>query len=248
MPRVVYSIESHEQALGIWRKNQVRNARLLHVDFHCDQRGLLINRKTQRAFGIWTRYPNIDEGNFLKHAVLEGVIGGIRWVHDEPGGRKDDTKSVKYESDISALIHRAAAAVRGDNGVAYQFEVMPTADWDGIEPGEILDIDWDYFAANEYAVESIQGRIDAFLAKDFVIIPDQTVVCYSPEYCHPTRAQFENFVDELANRFEAEVVKIPKSATKKSPSRIKSVLKPALQPARQLYHFASLALHRRGIF
>ena len=41
----LYVIDSHEQALDIWRKQQLTNAKLLHIDFHCDQRGLLVNRK-----------------------------------------------------------------------------------------------------------------------------------------------------------------------------------------------------------
>jgi hypothetical protein len=248
MPKNIYVIESHEQALKIWRDQHVRNARLLHIDFHCDLRGLLVNRKTQRAFKIWTRFPQLDEGNFLKHAVLEGIITSIRWVHDEPGGRQDDIKSVKYETDLSAQIHRVAVAVRRDKGIPLQYQVMKTEDWNDIGPGEILDIDWDYFAALEYQAESIAGRVDSFLARDFGVIPEQTIVCYSPEYSHPTRAQFQSFVNELAARFDAEVCEIPRPAIEKSTSLLKSTLKPIHQPARQLYHIANLALRRRGIF
>jgi hypothetical protein len=248
MSRLIYAIESHEQALEIWRKNQVRDARLLHIDFHCDQRGLLVNRKNNRAYKIWTRFPQVDEGNFLKHAVLEGIINSTRWVHDEPGGRKDDIKSVKYESDLSALSHRAALALKGDNGVPYRLQVLRTKDWVDVEPGEILDIDWDYFAALEYHPESIQKRIDTFLNRRFANIPAQTIVCYSPEYSHPTRNQFKEFIQELANRFSAEVVELPKPARRRSQSGFKSILKPIYQPARQLYHFTSRALRHRGIF
>ena len=163
MSRIIYSIDSHEQALEIWRNNGTRDAKLLHVDFHCDQRGLLVNRKTQCAFKIWTRFPEVDEGNYLKHAVLEGIISGIRWVHDNPGGRKDDIKSVKYESDPSAFIHRVALAWRGEKGMPIEWEVLPAAQWQGIKLGEILDLDWDYFAAKEYRADSIQGRIRCVL-------------------------------------------------------------------------------------
>ena len=248
MSRIIYSIESHEQALGIWRKAGLRDAKLLHIDFHCDQRGLLVNRKKERAYGIWTRFPQIDEGNFLKHAVLEGVIGQIRWVHDEPGGRRDDIKSVKYESDLTSLFHRAALTLRGEEGVPLKYEVMRTADWRGIEPGEILDIDWDYFAALEYPADSVQNRVDSFLDRDFGHVPEQTIVCYSPEYSHPTRRQFNEFISELASRFDAEVVVIPRPASRKAPSSLRPILKSAYRPARQFYHSACLALRRRGIF
>ena len=248
LTRKVYAIESHEQALYIWRDSKVRNAKLLHVDFHCDQRGLLVNRKKQRAYKIWTRYQAVDEGNFLKQAVIEGIISGIRWVHDEPGGRKDDIKSVKYENDPSAMVHRVALALRQDPGIPIQYEVIPTADWSGIKPDEILDIDWDYFAAVEYPVESVQGRIDSFLSRKFETIPEQTIVCYSPEYSHPTSKQFESFVNELAIRFDAEVVTLPRPARNPNRSRLKSKLKRLYQPARKFYHSANLALRKRGIF
>ncbi len=246
--RTIYAIESHEQALGIWRSNNTRNANILHVDFHCDQRGLLINRKSQRAFKIWTRFPEVDEGNFLKHAVLEGIISGIRWVHDEPGGRKDDIKSVKYESDVSAFIHRAVLALRRDQGIPIQYDVMKTADWSCINPGEILDIDWDFFAANEYPIDSIQARTDAFLSRDLGHIPEQTIVCYSPEYSHPSRSQFKEFVNVLATRFGAKVVEIPRPAKVKPKSYVKTMLKPIYQPVRQLHYFVFRTLRERGIY
>lgn len=248
MSRTIYSIESHEQALNIWRDQGTRHAKLLHVDFHCDQRGLLVNRKTRRAFKIWTRFPQVDEGNFLTHAVLEGIISEVRWVHDEPGGRRDDIKSVKFESDLSALIHRGALALRGDKGIPFPYEVLKTADWTDNEPGEILDIDWDYFAANEYSADSIQPRIDAFLSRDFGHTPEQTIVCYSPEYSHPTRAQFKDFVQELATRFGADVVEIARPATVKKIPFENSLLQPIVRTARQLYHYSFHTLRKCGIY
>ncbi len=249
MPRTIYCIESHEQALGIWRQNGTRNAKLLHIDFHCDQRGLLINRKRQRAYKIWTRFPQTDEGNFLKHAVLEGIIRQMRWVHDDPGGRKDDVKSVKYETDISALIHRVGLMLTRRAGVPFQYEVMKTQDWLDIEPGEILDIDWDYFAAVEYPRESVQPRINDFLSRQFSHIPDETIVCYSPEYSHPTRQEFHEFIAELASRFNATVVEVSRFRKQvSSRSSTRKLLNPVVQPLRQLYHFMSLALRRRGIY
>ncbi len=246
--RTIYSIESHEQALNIWRQNGTRNARILHIDFHCDQRGLLINRKTQRAYSIWTRFPQLDEGNFLKYAIMEGIVSGIRWVHDEPGGRQDDIKSVKYESDVSALAHRMLLACRGDQGIPIQYEVMTVSQWDRIQPGEILDIDWDFFAAREYASDSIQSRIDAFLARDFDPVPEQTIVCYSPEYSHATKTEFRSFVKTLSDRFGADVIDVPRPPRIKPTSVLRSLPKPIYQPARQFYRLACLALRKRGIY
>ena len=248
MTRKVYSIESHEQALEIWRREQTRDARVLHVDFHCDCRGLLVNRKKQLAYRIWDRYSRLNEGNFLTHAILEGVVSEIRWVHDEPGGRKDDLKIVKYESDISAQANRLILALRREQGISIRFEVMTSAQWDGILPGEVLDIDWDYFACLDYAVDSIPKRVDAFLSRDFENVPDQTFVCHSPEYCHPTKQQFESFVKELAQRFGADIIQVPRPKKMESPSALKTMLGPIYYPVRNYYRTACLALHRRGIY
>ncbi len=246
--RTVYAIESHEQDLHIWRREQTRNVKVVHVDFHCDMRGMLVDCSQQRVYRIWDRYSRLNEGNFLTHAILEGVVSGVRWVHDEPGGRKDDLKIVKYKSDLSAQPHRIMLALRRDPGIPIRFEVMNSEQWDGVHPGEVLDIDWDYFACLDYDVDSIQPRVDAFLSRDFVNVPDQTFVCHSPEYCHPTDQQFNRFVEELAKKFAADIVRVPRPHKIESPSALKRMLGPIYTPVRNTYRTACLALHRRGIY
>lgn len=248
MSKKIYSVETHEQALGIWREQGVRGAKILHVDFHCDMRGLLIDRKKQLAHKIPERYSRLNEGNFLAHAILEGVVSELRWVHDEPGGRQDDLKIVKYQSDISAQAHRLLLALRRDEGIPIRYEVMTTAHWNDIEPGEILDIDWDYFACLDYAADSIPDRVDAFLSREFAHIPDQTVVCYSPEYCHSTEQEFNRFVSDLAEKFGAEVIEVPVKRRPEARSTIQALLGPVYQPVHDFYRAACLALHRRGIY
>ena len=151
----LYVIDSHEQALDIWRQQQLTNAKLLHVDFHCDQRGLLVNQKKNLAYPIWTRFPKVDEGNFLKHAIVDGIIASVRWVHDIPGGRQHDIKTLKYHTDFSAIIHRLIHLFKRTPQTSYRLETCLASQWIQIQPGEILDIDWDFFAAKEYAVDSI---------------------------------------------------------------------------------------------
>ena len=248
MPRKIYVIESHEQALDIWRGEQTRDAKIVHVDFHCDMRGLLIDRRKQLAFRIRDRYASLNEGNFLTHAILEGIVREIRWIHDDPGGRKDDLKIVKYHSDISAQAHRLIIGLQRVKGIPIQFEVMTSEKWDGIRPGEILDIDWDYLAGLDYTADSIPGRVDSFLSRDFGNFPDQSIVCQSPEYCHPTKQQFENFVEELAKKFDADIIQLPEPKRLESTSAIKTALGPVYQPVRNIYRSACLALHRRGIY
>jgi hypothetical protein len=246
--RKIYAVESHEQNLEIWRRARTRQAKVLHVDFHCDLRGMLIDRKNQRGYRIWDRYWRLNEGNFLTHAIVEGVVSEIRWVHDEPGGRIDDLKIVKYKTDLSAQVHRLMLALRRDPGIPIRFEVMTSEQWDGVHPGEILDIDWDYFACLDYDADSIPQRVDDFLTRDFANVPEQTFVCHSPEYCHPTRQEFESFVKTLAERFAAEIVWVPKPSKQTSPSSLKKVLGPIYQPLREFYRTTCLALHRHGIY
>ncbi len=248
--RKIFVVEYHDQVLELWRAEAISSKQVLHLDFHCDLRGLLINRRTQRAHRVWDRFPGVDEGNFLTHAILEGAISGVRWVHDEPGGRQYDLKTVKYESDLTAFFYRYLIAKRKEQGVPIHYEVIPNSEWTGLNPGELLDIDWDFFASKEYAVESIGQRVEAFFSREFPHVPEQTYVCYSPDYSHPTREVFRRFVTDLAALFQADVVNVP--ASPRVPERKtlhkSSVLLPLLRVARQVYHRGGLALRKRGIY
>jgi hypothetical protein len=248
--REIYVVESHEQVLELWRDQSACSQQILHLDFHCDLRGTLINRATKRAHRIWDRFPKLDEGNFLTHAIFGGVVNGIRWVHDNPGGRNYDLWSVKYESDLSSLPQRCLIALRRDQGKPINYQVIHCHDWAGTGPDEVLDIDWDFFASVEYPLPSIPRRVAAFFSRDFAHIPRQTYVCYSPGYCHSTRALFRDFIAELATRFDARVVNVPQRSTVRSCQGYKGNLAslPAYQWARDTYHRAGLALRRRGIY
>jgi hypothetical protein len=248
--RTIFVVEQHHQVLQLWRDQALSSQQVLHLDFHCDLRGLLIDRSAQRAYRIWDRFPDVDEGNFLTHAVLERAVTSIRWVHDEPGGRQHDLQTVKYESDLTSLFHRCALWLRRDRGVPIAYEAIPHAKWAGLRPGEILDIDWDFFASKEYPRETIPQRVDAFLSRDFACRPEHVYVCYSPAYSHPTRGLFQGFVRNLASRFQAEIVSLPappKVLRKRSLCR-RLLPVQVFQSARQIYRFAGLALRKRGIY
>ena len=246
----VFVVEYHDQVFKLWQEQRLTSRKVLHLDFHCDLRGLLIDREAQHAFRIWDRFPNLDEGNFLTHAVLSGIITGVRWVHDQPGGREYDLKTVKYRTDLTALGHRLMLFVRKDQGVPLQYEVLPQSRWTGLQPGELLDIDWDFFASQEYPVDSIQQRLDEFFGKDFSHRPEHVYVCYSPGYSHPTRDLFRSFVGQLAELFEAEVVDVPGSQPTPSyrPDGLAKVPRALVSTARTLYHRLGLALRKRGIY
>jgi len=247
---VIYVVEEHDQVLSLWRAQHASYLRVLHLDFHCDMRGLLIDRQAQRAYRIWDVNPAVGQGNFLTHAILEGRVGSVRWVHGEPGGRQYDVGTVKYESDLTAMPHRWLLALRGERGVPIHYEVMSCADWTGLVEGEQLDIDWDFFACTEYPADTIQGRVEAFLRREFHTIPDQAYVCYSPDFSHPSRAQFQRFVGDLAQIFDAEVVELqPSPHTSATWPYYKKYLPPAVfRLARCVYYNASLELRRRGIY
>jgi len=246
----LFVVEYHDQVLELWREQKFQSKQVLHIDFHCDLRGLLIDRRRQQAYRIWDRFSDVDEGNYLTHAVLEGIIDRIRWVHDEPGGRRDDIKSVKYESDATAIWHRCLLGLTRSKGVPIQYAAMLYDHWNRVEVAELLDIDWDFFASKEYPFNSIEQRVERFLSRDFANKPEQIYVCYSPGYSHSTRELFQEFVGKLAARFDAEVVNVANDAAH-SPTKTvpgKPNLDRLIQPARHLYHQVGLALRRRGIY
>ena len=212
---VIRTMERHHEALLLWRRQDARNLRVVHLDFHCDMRGMLVNRAEGRAHRIRDRYPELDQGNFLAHAVEEGRVDAIRWVHDVPGGRADDIGTVRFESDLSAIPHRIALALRDDPGHPLDYEVVTSAEWTGLRDGELLDIDWDYFASLEYDPDTIPGRIERFWESVGGQTPREITICYSPEYSHDTRAGFAAFVEQLADRYDAEVDDLPKPTSDK---------------------------------
>ena len=252
--RKIYIAETHDQVYYLWRAQAASGRHILHVDFHCDLCGLLIDRPAQRAYPLPEgRRTGVDEGNFLKHAVLEGQVQSIRWVHDVPGGRADDETTVKYESDQTAQPHRWLLKRRGETGLPLRYEELVYADWTGLQPGEDLDIDWDFFAAfqYDYSVPIIQEKVRAFFDRDFRAVPEQITVCYSPHHSHDSRDQFELFIEQLATRFTAETITLPRKESTPRPKtfyerRIRSSA--AFKTARSCYDGLKLRLRKHGIY
>ena len=99
---VLYVIEKHDQLLQLWRSQDAANIRIAHVDFHCDMRGLLIDRQTRRAYRIGSILRRVDVGNFLAHAVVEGrgeflanaEIAGKKEQEEQPDDLKDEGQQV----------------------------------------------------------------------------------------------------------------------------------------------------------
>jgi len=246
----IYVMEHHDQLLRLWQTQQASSLRILHLDFHCDMRGLLVDRPRQTAFSIFDINPAVGQGNFITHAILEGRVQQVRWVHDEPGGRQHDVGTVKYESDLTAQPYRWLLALKKQRGIPIQYQVIPYRQWTGLAEGEVFDIDWDFFAATEYPIDTVQRRVDSFLARNFNQSPRQIYLCYSPDYSHPTRTQFENFVDDLAKLFKAKVERLKTDSQQPAPKPIyKKVLPaPLMRLARTLYYNINLQFRKRGIY
>ena len=203
----IYVAEEHRQVLELWRKQGPNDIRLLHLDRHCDLRGLLIDRGSQTAYKI-TGSNSADNGNFLGHAFLEGMIRSIRWIHDKYGGRQNDIGTVKYKTDLSALPYRLMHFLKREPEIPICFDVIKYENWDNLTEGEHLDIDWDFFASNERLKGDIDKQSQEFLDRRFNYIPASTYICYSPQYSYPSRREFENFVTALAEKFKAKIIAI----------------------------------------
>ncbi len=248
--RTVYVGDEHDQVLALWRLQEASSLRVLHMDFHCDMRGLLIDRRAGRAYRILDVHPELDHGSFLSYAVAEGRVSGIRWIHDDPGGRRSDVGTVKYESDLTALPHRCLALLRRDRGVPIDYSVVPYREWGGLQDGELLDIDWDFFASAAYGRDTIRRRVDGFLDSDLGPVPEEAYVCYSAGFCHASRDLFEEFARALADRFAAGVAGLPPADWSPAAGRRGRALVPrvVLGLGRRGYRGASMGLRRLGIY
>jgi len=204
----LYVIETHDQLLQLWRSQNATSLSIAHLDFHCDMRGLLIDRQAQIAYPI-TDFKRVDEGNFLTHAIKEGRVKSIIWAHHTPGGRQYDVGTIKYATDLTSRPLLWLLKLKGQQGISIHYEVMGFNRWAGLTGNEFLDIDWDLFASKNYPPNTLDSRVETFLNMEFGCVPNHTSVCYSPRYSHPTRNQFEIFVQRLAEKFQATIVRLP---------------------------------------
>jgi len=247
---VLYVIEQHDQLLHLWQNQHLTDLNVVHLDFHCDMRGLLINRQTQQAYQISDGRQPVDEGNFLMHAIMEKRVHSVRWVHRIPGGRQFDVGTVKYETDLTGYLLHWLLVIRGQTGIPIQYDVMHFKDWRGLEQGDFLDIDWDFFACVDYPIETIEQQVETFFSVISGYAPKQVSVCYSPNYSHPSRAQFEAFVHRLARVFRSEIIRLPHPTRpqEEQSRRERFVPKSIYGFARNQYYRTNLWLRKQGIY
>ena len=233
--------EEHSQLYDLWIQRKERDISLCHVDFHCDMRGLLIDRRKGRARYVWQFDPYIkglDSGSFLTHAVMNGIVSRLHWIHDGFGGRQyDDLYCVKYETDFSSLPFLVASRKRW---VPLQFNELTFVDWEGPEEDQHLSIDWDGIAHIDYSEDRIHSLMTEFLKRDF--LAKNIFVCRSPDYSKPSKALFTEFITNLEKKFKTKAQYLP---FKKQPP-VKASL------PWKLYHSLEyrilMLMRKRGIF
>lgn len=200
--------QEHSQLYDFWINNNEKALSICHVDFHCDMRGLLINRKRGTARFVNRHIPYIhrrDPGSFLSHAVMEGIVTQLRWVHHEYGGRKYDLAVVKYESDLSAIPHLILPA----REVQIEFSEHTYKDWGGVKQDEHLDIDWDGIAFRHYDITLIQALASEILNRAYPQDMPRVYLVHSPGYCHPDPGLFYEFIGLLENKFNTKAHWLP---------------------------------------
>lgn len=241
MKRALYLVSDHRTALAIWRSLDLSGASVLHVDDHDDLRGLLIDVGNGRAAVTCSRLRRglVDGGNFLARAACEGRVRSIRWVIGRYGGRDRDAGTVRYLTDASALPVRLGLARPAWFDLDYA--AMREEAWDGrLEEGELLDLDWDFFAPRAAPRAAIAARARRFLALSFTTVPPVTTLAYSPLYSQASEALFEELAEAIARRFDAAIERVPDPAP------------PPRRGGPRALHRARFAaerwLHRRGVF
>jgi hypothetical protein len=229
----LYIAKEHHEFLPIWKAERKMGRSVLHLDFHDDLRGLLIDRKKGKAYrtGIFrTLQQPLDDGNFLAQAVISGAVQRIRWVRGSVGGRACDAGIVKYKEDIAALPHRLSHFLKRGKSFRLDFDEIIFKDWCHCDTGELLSMDWDFFASFNLNPEGIQKRFEQFLSRLRIHIPDEIYFCYSPRHVHPSSHAFMAAVESLSDTCRSaprwvngfSVSKIPAGMPERSASTYKN--------------------------
>jgi hypothetical protein len=204
----LFVADEHHRLHWHWAQTGERDLRLCHVDFHCDMRGLLIDRAGQRAtLDDPAERAKVDQGNFLMHAVLDGRVRGLRWLHDPFGGRRHDQGTVRYESDLRVRLRRRAERPP-EAWVPLHFREQPLLGWTGPDEGEHLDLDWDALASHHYSPALSDRLKRAVLDAPFRHRPEAVYFIYS--FCSSIRDDraFEDFLAALARKLDARVERL----------------------------------------
>lgn len=185
------------------RANRPTPSPLVHVDAHCDMRGMLVDTENGRA--SWPFGPaRFDEGSVLAEAVRRGLAREVAWIAGAEAGRREDLGTLLYPEDLARapLIWRRRRTC--PESVPLLFRIQPIGTWEGLLPGEALDIDWDFFAHPYRPAKAIQAAADDFAHRIGTEVPPWIFMCYSPSFAEPSWPLFERFVATLAGRYGCE--------------------------------------------
>lgn len=199
---VIYVADAHHRLYWHWEDTGARALRLAHVDFHCDMRGLLIDRREQRA-RVHDRQELswVDQGDDHAHAVSEGMAESIDWVHDPHGGRRYGLRTVRYASDLRSRLSR----IPSHGWSPLDCHELSLDRWRGPGPGEHLGLDWDALACRVYPQPHARALQEALLARDFPHRPEVIDFIYSYWSSHIDDAALEAFLEALRRRIDARV-------------------------------------------
>jgi len=205
--------EHHDQVYSVWEERGHKNLSVSHVDFHCDMRGILIDRVKQTA--IFTSHREttfVDRGNYLAHAIMNGIVSDLKWVHGPHAGRGYDVGPiVSYETDLRTPFYKLKHRLSGRNAVSVQYEELLLSSWQGMRENEQLDLDWDGLMSVEYDKTHREMLIQEFLSKNYDHTPQITFLVYSPGYSDADRSLYHDFAKELSMKFKADITQLPET-------------------------------------
>ncbi len=190
----VLFVDSHEEILPF-----VRGPDLLHLDFHCDQRGLLVDTTNNRVDALLASLSEEpDCGNWLLQSLhIRRAVKRFCWVYSHPmGGVKDD------EAGTTVLF-----VPQGRLPATYtqldSYSALPDCRWEEILAKEwnTVSLDWDFVAAAQFKRSVRKQR--ALLTKEILYRVKPSLILFSRSWewvalgCERELEEFSAFLVEM---------------------------------------------------
>lgn len=189
----VLFVDSHEEIVPF-----IKEPDLLHLDFHCDQRGLVVNLSTNRVDILMAAlYEEPDCGNWLARPLYRTrAIKRFCWVYPYPtGGVADD--------EVGTTVIYAARGDLAAQGVQLDsYSVLPDCHWEEILAHEwtTVSLDWDFVAAEQFSRSVRKQR--ALLTQEILLRVRPKTILFARSWdwvalgCEPELRRFERFLLE----------------------------------------------------
>ncbi|MBI3892154.1 MAG: hypothetical protein HY303_11565 [Candidatus Wallbacteria bacterium] len=188
-----------EAMFEVFRRHGKKGMRLLHVDQHCDMRGWVVDVEGRRA--RWLRgCARLDSGNVLAHAVREGWVTSVVWLHDPAVGRQADIGTFLTVEEAGRWPWRWKTP--GEDGGWSRFELQEVThvSRSSLEGVDALGLDWDHFAPFWCLEADARSRVEQFLGGISGPFPELIFMCASPGYASAHVGLFEELAGEVARR------------------------------------------------